>query len=82
MATILLVDDDEDIRDSIRVVLEAEGHRAVEAADRYAALQRAVAQARLDHHRLLDARLGWSGGDQEGVCPATEPADDVDAGSK
>lgn len=33
MATILLVDDDQDLRDSLRSVLEADSHRGVEAAD-------------------------------------------------
>ncbi len=33
MATILLVDDDEDLRHSLRPVLEAEGHRIVDASD-------------------------------------------------
>lgn len=39
MATILLVDDDEDLRDSLRPVLEAEGHRIVDVSDGAEAMQ-------------------------------------------
>ncbi|MBX3306958.1 MAG: response regulator [Nitrospira sp.] len=39
MATILLVDDESDIRESIRDMLEADGHRVVEATDGQEALQ-------------------------------------------
>ena len=40
-ATVLVVDDDPDIRKLLRLYLEREGHRAVEAADGHAALERA-----------------------------------------
>jgi DNA-binding response OmpR family regulator len=40
-ATVLVVDDDADIRNLLRLYLEREGHRAVEAADGTAALERA-----------------------------------------
>lgn len=39
MATILLVDDNVDIRDAIRAVLETDQHRVVEAVDGEEALQ-------------------------------------------
>ncbi len=39
MATILLVEDNADLRDSIRLRLEADGHRVVEAADGNEAIQ-------------------------------------------
>lgn len=39
MATILLVDDNADIRDAIREVLERDQYRVVEAADGHEALQ-------------------------------------------
>ncbi len=39
MATILLVDDNDDLRDSIRLRLEADEHRVVEAADGSEAIQ-------------------------------------------
>ncbi|MDR4469686.1 MAG: response regulator [Nitrospira sp.] len=39
MATILLVDDDKDLRSTIRVRLEADDHRVVEAADGAEAIQ-------------------------------------------
>ena len=40
-ATVLVVDDDAEIRNLLRLYLEREGHRAVEAADGPAALERA-----------------------------------------
>lgn len=39
MATILLVDDDDEIRDSLRPVLESEGYAVVDAADGGEAIQ-------------------------------------------
>jgi CheY-like chemotaxis protein len=39
MATILLVEDNDDLRDTIRLRLEADGHRVVEAADGNEAVQ-------------------------------------------
>lgn len=39
MATILLIEDDDDLREDIRVQLEADHHRVVEAADRAEAMQ-------------------------------------------
>lgn len=39
MATILIVDDDEDIRDSLCGMLEADDHRVMEAADGAEAMQ-------------------------------------------
>lgn len=39
MATILLVDDDKDLRDSLRSVLEADDHRVVEAGDGVEAIE-------------------------------------------
>ncbi len=39
MATILLVEDDEDLRENIRVQLEVDRHRVVEAADGTEAIQ-------------------------------------------
>jgi DNA-binding response OmpR family regulator len=43
-ATVLVVDDDAEIRNLLRLYLEREGHRAVEAADGPAALERARAE--------------------------------------
>ena len=40
-ATVLVVDDDPEIRNLLRLYLEREGHRAVEAGDGHAALVRA-----------------------------------------
>lgn len=39
MATILLIEDDDDLREDIRVQLEADHHRVVEAADGTEAIQ-------------------------------------------
>ena len=39
MAKILIVDDEEQLRDVLRCVLQDEGHEIVEAADGYAALE-------------------------------------------
>jgi two-component system alkaline phosphatase synthesis response regulator PhoP len=43
-ATVLVVDDDEEIRNLLRLYLERDGHRAVEAADGAGALERAASQ--------------------------------------
>ena len=60
MQTILVIDDDENLRDTISVLLETEGFRAVQAADGIAGFERAVALK--PNLAIIDLRLpGMSG---------------------
>jgi CheY-like chemotaxis protein len=60
-ATILLVDDDDDVRESLSTVLEASGFRVLAAAGAKAALKLIAAEARIDL-LLTDIRMpGYDG---------------------
>jgi len=72
MATILLVEDDDAVREALSMVLEADGHRVHEAADGDAGME--AWRARRPELILLDAMIGQPDGFE--VCRRIRTADD------